>query len=130
MSSLVSLICSSAQIVGLIQAEVFPISEFLVKTFSSVTFYWNGVAIANRLIFNSFQANIPFQYPLKTSEDQSFFWSSHCVKKWNIGLKWVEEHIDHFCGFNSTTKIQFIKTTDVHWLSNNSWKHMYTYLNF
>ena len=33
MSSLVSLICSSAQRVGLIQAEVFPISEFLVKTF-------------------------------------------------------------------------------------------------
>ena len=46
---------------------------------------------------NLFHANIPFLYPLKTSEN--FWFSGMCVwgevvKKWSIAMKWISNLID------------------------------------
>ena len=44
----------------------------------------------NYSVVNQFQANVPSLHPLKTAETLLFFWCALGVKKWNIGLKWVD----------------------------------------
>ena len=40
--------------------------------------------------FNSFVPNVPFLYPLKTSENRKVFWCFQGVEKVYIGNKWVK----------------------------------------
>ena len=49
---------------------------------NSITFHFRKSSI------NSFQPNVSFQCPLKTSKPL-VFWCFQGLQKWNIGLKWV-----------------------------------------
>ena len=41
--------------------------------------------------FNPFAFNVPFLYPLKTSENLTIFWCFQGVEKVLIGIKWVKQ---------------------------------------
>ena len=41
--------------------------------------------------FNSFVPNVPFPYPLKTSENRKVFWCFRGVEKGCIGNEWFNE---------------------------------------
>ena len=45
----------------------------------------------NYYVGNQFQANVPFQHPLKTAKTLMFLQCVLGVKKGNIGLKWVDK---------------------------------------
>ena len=47
----------------------------------------------SRIPFNPFIPNTPFLYPLKTSENLTFFWCFQGVEKGCIGNKWVKIQI-------------------------------------
>ena len=51
------------------------------------------------LYLNPFVPNVPFLYPLKTSNNFTVFWCFQGVEKGCNGNKWVNKQITFFCRF-------------------------------
>lgn len=81
--------------------------EVIVRRCYAIKLFWNILlnlhAMGSHLLMGfiypfycflkPFQVNVPFLYPLRTSEKTDVFWSFHGVWKWNIVLKWVKMNI-------------------------------------